>query len=166
MVAIFPLPHPCAFRFPRSNRQISKSPISSAFRGRYFSLAAPMSSAFTRGSASWLPLPILIFNGKLPEAMWETAQRDRLHATTGRHAAREPCRFPLEIKTGRHVAVRSPRAVLLPVIKANNSRETTRKWKKNTSNGSGWNPWDGNSSWDIDATVPTHGLCEHTPNQP
>ena len=25
---------------------------------------------------------------------------------------------------------------------------------------------DGNSSWDIDATVPTHGLCEHTPNQP
>ena len=58
------------------------------------------------------------------------AQRDRLQATTGRHAAREPCRFPLEIKTGRHVAVRSPRAVSLPVIKANNSRETTRKWQK------------------------------------
>ena len=58
------------------------------------------------------------------------AQRDRLQATTGRHAAvRSPRagRFPLEIKTGRHVAVRSPRAVPLPVIKANNSRETTRK---------------------------------------
>ena len=55
------------------------------------------------------------------------AQRDRLQATTRRHAAvRSPRagRFPLEIKTGRHVAVRSPRAVSLPVIKTNNSRET------------------------------------------
>ena len=42
VVAIFPLPHPCAIRFPRSNRQISTSPISSAFNGRHFSLAAPM----------------------------------------------------------------------------------------------------------------------------
>ena len=40
MVAIFPFP--CAIRFPKSNRQISTSPISSAFSGRYFSLAAPM----------------------------------------------------------------------------------------------------------------------------
>ena len=29
-------------RFPKSNRQISTSPISSAFSGRYFSLATPM----------------------------------------------------------------------------------------------------------------------------
>ena len=36
VVAIFPLPHPCAIRFPKSNRQISTSPISSAFSGRYF----------------------------------------------------------------------------------------------------------------------------------
>ena len=43
MVAIFPLPRPYAIRFPRSNRQISKSPISSAFSGRYFSLAAAAS---------------------------------------------------------------------------------------------------------------------------
>ena len=42
VVAIFPLPHPCAIRFPRSNRQISTNPISSAFSGRYFSVAAPM----------------------------------------------------------------------------------------------------------------------------
>ena len=42
VVAIFPLPHPCAIRFPRSNHQISTNPISSAFSGRYFSLAAPM----------------------------------------------------------------------------------------------------------------------------
>ena len=42
VVAIFPFPRPCAIRFPRSNRQISTSPISSAFSGRYFSLAAPM----------------------------------------------------------------------------------------------------------------------------
>ena len=38
MVAIFPLPHPCAIRFPKSNRQTPTSPISSAFSGRYFSL--------------------------------------------------------------------------------------------------------------------------------
>ena len=31
-----------AIAFPRSNRQISRNPISSAFGGRYFSLAAPM----------------------------------------------------------------------------------------------------------------------------
>ena len=42
VVDIFPLPHPCAIRFPKSYRQISTSPISSAFSGRYFSLAAPM----------------------------------------------------------------------------------------------------------------------------
>ena len=42
VVAIFSLPHPCAIRFPRSNRQISTNPISYAFSGRYFSLAAPM----------------------------------------------------------------------------------------------------------------------------
>ena len=47
VVAIFPLPHPCAIRFPRSTRQISTNPISSAF-GRYFSLAAPMSSRFPK----------------------------------------------------------------------------------------------------------------------
>ena len=41
VVAIFPVPHPCAIRFPRSNRQIPTSPISFAFCGRYFSLAAP-----------------------------------------------------------------------------------------------------------------------------
>ena len=40
VVAIFPFP--CAIGFPKSNRQISTSPISSAFSGRYFSLAAPM----------------------------------------------------------------------------------------------------------------------------
>ena len=40
MLAIFPFP--CAIRFPKSNRQSSTSPISSAFSGRYFSLAAPM----------------------------------------------------------------------------------------------------------------------------
>ena len=40
MVAIFPFP--CAIRFPKSNRQTPTSPISSAFSGRYFSLAAPM----------------------------------------------------------------------------------------------------------------------------
>ena len=43
VVAIFPLPHPCAIRFPKSNRQTPTSPISSAFSGRiFFSLAAPM----------------------------------------------------------------------------------------------------------------------------
>ena len=31
-----------AIAFPRSNRQISRNPISSAFSGHYFSLAAPM----------------------------------------------------------------------------------------------------------------------------
>ena len=36
VVAIFPLPHPCAIRFPRSNRQIPTSPISFAFSGRHF----------------------------------------------------------------------------------------------------------------------------------
>ena len=65
--------------------------------------------------------------------MWETLE---VHSETGYRqqqgdtrpsVLREPCGFPLEIKTGRHVAVRSPRAVSLPVIKANNSRETTRK---------------------------------------
>ena len=35
----FPLLHPRAIRFPRSNRQIPTSRISSAFSGRYFSLA-------------------------------------------------------------------------------------------------------------------------------
>ena len=34
MLAIFPFP--CAIRFPKSNRQSSTSPISSAFSGRYF----------------------------------------------------------------------------------------------------------------------------------
>ena len=42
VVAIFPLPRPCAIRFSKSNRQISTNPISSAFSGRYFSLAAHM----------------------------------------------------------------------------------------------------------------------------
>ena len=41
VVAIFPLPHPCAIRFPKSNRQISTSPISSAFSGRCMSLFFP-----------------------------------------------------------------------------------------------------------------------------
>ena len=36
MVAIFSFP--CAVRFPKSNHQISRNPISSAFSGRYFSL--------------------------------------------------------------------------------------------------------------------------------
>ena len=36
MVAIFPLPHPRAIRFPRSNRQISTSPISSALQWSLF----------------------------------------------------------------------------------------------------------------------------------
>ena len=110
VVAIFPLPRPSAIRFPRSNRQIPTSPIS---------------SVFTRGRASWLPLPILIFNGKLPEAMWETPE---VHSETGYRqqqgdtwpsVLREPCRCPLQATTGRHVAVRSPRAVSLPVIKTN-----------------------------------------------
>ena len=118
VVAIFPLPRPCAIRFSRSNRQIPTSPIS---------------YAFTRGRASWLPLPILLFNRKLPEAMCETPE---VHSETGYRQQQgdtrpsvllEPCRFPLQIKTGRHMAVRSPRAVSLPVIKANSSRETTRK---------------------------------------
>ena len=36
VVKVFPLPRPCAIRFPRSNRQIVKttSPISSAFSGQ------------------------------------------------------------------------------------------------------------------------------------
>ena len=97
VVAIFPLPHPCAIRFPRSNRQISTNPISSAFivvaifplphpcairflRSNRQIPTSPISSAFTRGRASWLPLPILFFNGKLPEAMWETAE---VHSETG-----------------------------------------------------------------------------------
>jgi hypothetical protein len=29
-----------------------------------------------------------------------------------------------------------------------------------------WNPWDGTPSWYVHTTVPTHVLCEHTPNQP
>ena len=33
VVTIFPLLHPCAIRFPRSNRQIPTSPISFAFSG-------------------------------------------------------------------------------------------------------------------------------------
>ena len=37
VVAIFPFP--CAIRFPKSNRQISLSPISSAFSGRYSTLS-------------------------------------------------------------------------------------------------------------------------------
>ena len=39
MVAIFPFP--CAIRFPKSNHQISTSPISSAFSGPYMSLFFP-----------------------------------------------------------------------------------------------------------------------------
>ena len=35
VVAIFSLPHPCAIRFPKSNRQIPTSSISSSFSGRY-----------------------------------------------------------------------------------------------------------------------------------
>ena len=129
---------------------------------------------------------------------------------------RKPCRFPLQATTGethgrpfsaslvascyrqqqgRHMAVRSPRALSLRV--AGNNRGDTwpsvlrepcrfplkvttveKQWENGKSyiqlqftillNGPGWNPWDGNrnSSWDIDARVPTHGLCEHTPNQP
>ena len=64
-----------------------------------------------------------------PEVHSETGYRQQ-QGDTRPSVLREPCRFPLETKTGRHVAVRSPRAVSLPVIKANNSRETTRKWKK------------------------------------
>ena len=37
MVAIFPLPHPCAIRFPKSNRQTHTSPISSALQWSLFS---------------------------------------------------------------------------------------------------------------------------------
>ena len=97
VVAIFPLPRPCGIRFPRSNRQISKSPISHlllevaifpvprpcAIRFIWSNRqipTSPISFAFTRGRASWLPLPILFFNGKLPEAMWETAE---VHSETG-----------------------------------------------------------------------------------
>ena len=35
VVAIFPLPHPCAIGFLKSNRQIPTSSISSSFSGRY-----------------------------------------------------------------------------------------------------------------------------------
>ena len=52
VVAIFPLPHPCAIRFLRSNRQIPTSPISSAFSGRYFSLAAPMCHSISQVKSS------------------------------------------------------------------------------------------------------------------
>ena len=165
VVDIFPLPHPCAIRFPKSYRQISTSPISSAFSGRYFSFAVP--GSYRRPSV-----------------------------------LREPCRFPLQVTTeethgrlGRHMAVRSPRALSLPVT-GNNRGDTwpsvlrepcrcplkvttvEKQWENGKSyiqlqftillNGPGWNPWDGNrnSLWDIDARVPTHGLCEHTPNQP
>ena len=37
-----PVRHNWCHRFPKSNRQTSTNPISSAFSGRYFSLAAPM----------------------------------------------------------------------------------------------------------------------------
>ena len=37
MVAIFPLPHPCAIRFPKSNRQTPTSPISSVLQWSLFS---------------------------------------------------------------------------------------------------------------------------------
>ena len=37
VVAIFPLPHPCAIRFPKSNRQTPTSPISSALQWSLFS---------------------------------------------------------------------------------------------------------------------------------
>ena len=48
VVAIFPLPRPCVIRFLKSNRQISTSPISSAFSGRYFSIAAPCAIRFPK----------------------------------------------------------------------------------------------------------------------
>ena len=35
VVKVFPLLHPCAIRFPSSNRQIPTSPISSSFSGRW-----------------------------------------------------------------------------------------------------------------------------------
>ena len=37
VVAIFPLPHPCAIRFPKSNLQTPTSPISSALQWSLFS---------------------------------------------------------------------------------------------------------------------------------
>ena len=37
VVAIFPLPHPCAIRFPKSNRQTPTSPLSSALWWLLFS---------------------------------------------------------------------------------------------------------------------------------
>ena len=39
VVAIFPLPHPCAIRFPKSNRQTPTSPISSALKWSLFSFS-------------------------------------------------------------------------------------------------------------------------------
>ena len=85
MVAyIFPLPHPCAIRFPKPNSpaspilfaftgrsfssaapmcqldfpsQIPTSPISSAFSGRYFSLAASMCQLDFPGQIPTSPVP-------------------------------------------------------------------------------------------------------------
>ena len=57
VVAIFPVPHPCAIRFPRSNRQIPTSPISSAF-SRYSAFSQFTSfSCWVSRCASALCLP-------------------------------------------------------------------------------------------------------------
>jgi len=47
-VTTFSLPQPCGIRFPKSNRQIPTSPISSAFSGRYFSLPRSCAIRFPR----------------------------------------------------------------------------------------------------------------------
>ena len=60
VVAIFPLPHTCAIRFPKSNPQTPTSPISSAFSGRYSSLAAPVCHVISQVKSSNLHKSYLI----------------------------------------------------------------------------------------------------------
>ena len=150
MVAIFPLPHPCAIRFPKSNRQTPTSPISSAFSGRYFSLAAPMCHLDFPDQTVKSPqiLSHVLFHGegcpgapllsdKVSGKFWRCTAREvtlppgapryrQQQGDTRPSVLREPCRSPLQATTGRHAAVRSPRPVSIPG-KGNNTRDKTRK---------------------------------------
>ena len=122
------------------------SPISSGFSDRYFSLAAPMCHldfpdqiVKSPQILSHVPLhgegypgaPLLSDKvcGKFRRC---TAREVTLPPGAPRYrqqqgdtrpsVLREPCRSPLQATTGRHAAVRSPRAVSLPVT--GNNRET------------------------------------------
>jgi hypothetical protein len=120
------------------------SPISSGFSDRYFFLAAPMCHLDFPDQIVKSPqiLSHVLFHGegypgapllsdKVSGKIWRCTAREvtlppgapRQQQGDARPSVlRGPCRSPLQATTGRHAAVRSPRAVSLPVT--GNNRET------------------------------------------